>query len=262
MSREIDEVKFEVASATRILSHMGLATGVTADLGHVSMRVPNQPDLFVVKGRGYEIDALDEMQFYDMIVCDLEGYKVDGPARSTQCSEVKIHSCIYRERPDVHSVVHVHPRHVVLMTVLGQPILPMCQEGAPMVQKQPHPLYPHTKIVWSEEEGSEMVHCLGDHKFVLMQGHGATMTGKTLQDAVTSMQLLEEQARMNYQALAALGPDHPRIPDALVDEMSDRPPQHTYPHFKSLMERIGGNPPRNGIWNSYRKKVSEGMVQP
>jgi len=130
MSREIDEVKFEVASATRILSHMGLATAVTAALGHVSMRVPNQPDLFVVKGRGYEIDALDEMQYYDMIVCDLEGYKVDGPARSTQCSEVKIHSCIYRERPDMHSVVHVHPRHVVLMTVLGQPILPMCQEGA------------------------------------------------------------------------------------------------------------------------------------
>ena len=52
MSREIDEIKYEVAMATRILSHMGLATGVTAALGHVSMRVPNQPDKFVVKGRG------------------------------------------------------------------------------------------------------------------------------------------------------------------------------------------------------------------
>lgn len=262
MSREIDEVKYEVAVATRILSHMGLATAVTAALGHVSMRVPNQPNLFVVKGRGYEIDALDEMEYFDMIVCDLEGYKVDGPAHSTQCSEVKIHSCIFRERPDVHSVVHVHPRNVVLMTVLGQPIVPMCQEGAPMVQKQPHALYPHTKTVWSEAEGSELVRCLGDDKFVLMQGHGATMTGQTVEDAVASMQRLEEQARMNYQALVALGPDHPRIPDTLVDEMSDRPPQHTYPHFKTLMERIGGNPPRNGLWNSYKKKVSADMARP
>lgn len=262
MSREIDEVKYEVAIATRILSRMGLAADVTAALGHVSMRVPNQPGLFVVKGRGYEIDALEEMQYYDMIVCDLEGYKVDGPVRSTQCSEVKIHSCIYRERPDVHAVVHVHPRHVVLMTVLGQPILPMCQEGAEMVQRQPHPLYPHSKTVWSEEEGSELVRCLGSHKFALMQGHGATMTGKTVEDAVTSMQRLEEQARMNFQALAVMGPDHPRIPDALVDEMINRPPQGSYPHFKSLMERIGGNPPRNGLWNSYKKKVSGDMVQP
>ena len=99
MSREIDEIKYEVAMATRIISHMGLATGVTAALGHVSMRVPNQPDLFVVKGRGYEIDALEEMQYYDMIVCDLDGYKVDGPAKSTQCSEVKIHSSIMKRPP-------------------------------------------------------------------------------------------------------------------------------------------------------------------
>ena len=262
MSREIDEIKYEVAMATRILSHMGLATGVTAALGHVSMRVPNQPELFVVKGRGYAIDALEEMQYYDMIVCDLDGYKVDGPAYSTQCSEVKIHSSIMKARPDVNSVVHVHPRNVVLMTVLGEPIVPMAQEGAQMVMGQPHPLYPHTKTVWSHEEGLELAECLGDHKFVLMQGHGASMTGKDPQDSVVSMLQLEEQARMNYWGLLAKGSDHPRLSDALVNEMSDRPPQHEYPHFKELMRRIGGNPPRDGVWNSYKKKVSGDMVAP
>lgn len=261
MSREIDEVKYEVAQATRILSAMGLATGVTAALGHVSMRVPNQPDLFVVKGRGYEIDALEAMQYYDMIVCDLEGYKVDGPARSTQCSEVKIHSCIYRERPDVQSVVHVHPRYTVLMTVLEERLRPMAQEGAQLV-KNDLPVYPHTKTVWSEEEGSELVSYLKDGKAVLMQGHGAAMTGKTLEDSVTSMLQLEEQARMNYWALVAKGSDHKYIPDALVDEISNRPPQHEYPHFKELMRRIGGNPPRNGVWNNYKAKVSGDMVAP
>ena len=160
MSREIDEVKYEVAMATRILSHMGLATGVTAALGHVSMRVPNQPELFVVKGRGYAIDALEEMQYYDMIVCDLDGYKVDGPARSTQCSEVKIHSSIMKARPDVNSVVHVHPRNVVLMTVLGEPIVPMAQEGAQMVPASPIPSTPiprpcgATRRAWSSRSAS------------------------------------------------------------------------------------------------------------
>jgi L-fuculose-phosphate aldolase len=261
MSKEIDDIKYEVATATRILAAIGLATGVTAALGHVSMRVPNQPDRFVVKGRGYVIDALEEMQYYDMIVCDLEGYKIDGPARSTQCSEVKIHSCIYRERPDVMSVVHVHPRNVVLMTVLEETLVPMCQEGAALVQT-PLPVFPHTKTVWSEEEGSELVACLGDAKAVLMLGHGATMTGRDPQDSVLSMLQLEEQARMNYWALVAKGSDHKRVPDELVREMSERPAQSEYPHFKELMRRIGGNPPRDGTWNSYKKKVSGGMVTP
>jgi ribulose-5-phosphate 4-epimerase/fuculose-1-phosphate aldolase len=261
MSREIDEVKYEVAVATRILAAVGLASGVTASLGHVSMRVPNQPDRFVVKGRGYEIDALEQMQYHDMIVCDLEGYKVDGPARSTQCSEVKIHSCIYRERPDVQSVVHVHPRNVVLMTVLEETLVPMCQEGIFLV-REPLPVFPHCKTVWSEEEGAELAATLGDGKAVLMRGHGATMTGRTLEDSVTSMMALEEQARMNYLALAAKGSGHPRIPDSYISEMTDRPIQDEYPHFKELMRRIGGNPPRNGTWNAYRKRVSGDMVKP
>ena len=149
-----------------------------------------------------QIDALEEMQYYDMIVCDLEGYKTDGPAKSTQCSEVKIHSCIYRERPDVMSVVHVHPRYTVLMTVLEERLRPMAQEGAQLVKSE-LPVYPHTKTVWSEEEGAELVTYLGDGKAVLMRGHGAAMTGKTVEDSVLSMLQLEEQARMNYWAQMA-----------------------------------------------------------
>ena len=95
-----------------------------------------------------------------------------------------------------------------------------------------------------------------------MQGHGASMTGRDPQDSVVSMLQLEEQARMNYWGLVAKGSDHPYLSDALVKEMSDRPPQHEYPHFKELMRRIGGNPPRDGVWNSYKKKVSGDMVAP
>ena len=261
MSREIDDIKYEVAMATRILSAIGLATGVTAALGHVSMRVPNQPDKFIVKGRGYTIDALEEMQYYDMIVCDLEGYKIDGPAKSTQCSEVKIHACTYRERPDVMSVVHVHPRYTVLMTTLEETLRPMCQEGADLV-KTPLPVYPHTKTVWSEEEGSDLVSYLGNGKAVLMKGHGATMTGRDPSDSVLSMLQLEEQARMNYWALVAKGSDHKYLSDELVEEGANRPRQDEYPHFTELMRRIGGNPPRDGTWNSYKKKVSGDMIAP
>ena len=254
MSREIDEVKYEVAQATRILSSLGLASGVTASLGHVSMRVPNQPDRFVVKGRGYEIDALEEMQYYDMIVCDLEGYKVDGPAKSTQCSEVKIHACILRERPDVMSVVHVHPRYTVLMTVLEERLRPMAQEGAQLVLDE-LPVYPHTKTVWSEEEGSELASCLGDRKAVLMRGHGASMTGRSVSDSVLSMLQLEEQAKMNWYAYCAAGPDHASISrEQAMDFGANMRTLGDQPHLKPEVAPTSRKP--SGVWRHYSKLVS------
>ncbi|MPZ15983.1 MAG: hypothetical protein GEU73_16435, partial [Chloroflexi bacterium] len=76
MSIELEDVKYQVAIANRMLAELGLATGVLASLGHASMRVPTQPETFIVKGRGYEIDALAAMRPEHMVRCDLEGYKV------------------------------------------------------------------------------------------------------------------------------------------------------------------------------------------
>ena len=134
MATDLKDVKYQVAIANRILAELGLATGVTASLGHASWRVPNQPDTFVVKGRGYEIDALALMKPEEMVICNLEGFKIDGPPGSTQCREVKMHSCVYKARPDVMSVTHIHPRYTILMSVLEATLVPMCQEGIQLVR--------------------------------------------------------------------------------------------------------------------------------
>jgi ribulose-5-phosphate 4-epimerase/fuculose-1-phosphate aldolase len=165
----LEAAKAEAAIGNRILAEVGLAAGVRASLGHVSMRVPGDLNLFVVKGRGYRMDVLSRMRPEDMVVCELEGRWIDGPPYSLQCSEVKIHSCIYKNRPDVVSVVHVHPDYVVLMSVLQNGFKPMAQEGARLVTK-PLPVYPHTKIITSEEEGQEVAHLLGNGEAWLHQG--------------------------------------------------------------------------------------------
>ena len=37
------------------------------------MRIPGEPDKFLVKGRGYKMDALPAMRPEEMILCDLDG---------------------------------------------------------------------------------------------------------------------------------------------------------------------------------------------
>jgi ribulose-5-phosphate 4-epimerase/fuculose-1-phosphate aldolase len=253
MHNDIADVKRQVAIANRVLAEVGLATGITATLGHASMRVPGDPDKFVIKGRGYAIDALAAMTPSDMVVCDLEGYKVDGPPDATQCFEVKMHSCIYRSRPEIQAVVHAHPRYTVLMSVLGQTLKPMCAEGSQLV-RTPLPVYPKSKIIVTDEEGMEVVTAMGASPAVLLFGHGAATASTTLDGAVIDMLGLEEQARMNYLAYAAAGPNHASIPDALIQEGIDRPPLYIQPHFVDSMR--GRRPDVKGVWQYYADRVT------
>ncbi len=262
MSEELDQAKRQVAIANRILTYVGLAAGVRASLGHVSMRLPNDPSRFLVKGRGYRMDIISRMRPEDMVTCDLEGRWVDGPEGSMPCNEVKMHSCIYQVRPDVLSVVHVHPTFTVVLSTLKQQIKPIAQEGIQLVRK-PLPVYPHTKTVVTDQEGKDVAKLLGDGNAVLLLGHGATTVGRTPEESVMRMIHLEHQAQMNYYALSALGPNFPCVPDELIEELVVGQNNAALPHFKDraaelakagFARRLGGN-----IWGYLEEMVTPGL---
>ncbi|HLF77985.1 MAG TPA: class II aldolase/adducin family protein, partial [Dehalococcoidia bacterium] len=192
----MEEVKYQVAIANRILSDLGLASGMSASVGHASMRVPGSPNHFVIKGRGYDMDVLSRMRPDDMVVCDLDGFKIDGPKGVSQCYEVKMHSCMYRDHAEVQSVVHIHPRFTILMSVLGKRLRPLSNSGGRLVRSE-IPVYPHSKLILTDKDGSEVAALLASSKAVLLKGHGAVTVGRNLQESVTNMLHLEEQAFLN-----------------------------------------------------------------
>jgi len=252
MSSDLEDVKCEVATANRVLANLGLACGVTAALGHASMRVPSEPNHFFVKGREYEFDALAIMEPDDMVLCDTEGFLIGGRPGLTQCSEVKIHACIYKMHPKIQAIVHVHPRYTILMSVLTGSLKPIRQEGAQLL-RHPLPVYPHVKTIQSDAEGMEVANLLGESQAMLLRGHGAVTTGKSLSDAVMGMAQLEEQAQLNYLAYCAQGEGYAYLSNELVDEMSNRTPLYEQPHFKDVLK--GREPQRDGIWN-YQKRAA------
>jgi L-fuculose-phosphate aldolase len=165
---------------------------------------------------------------------------------------------MYKLYPEVQSVVHVHPRFTVLMSTLGQTLRPMCQEGIDLVAR-PLPVYPHTKTVVTDEEGEEVGRLIAGFKAVLLQGHGATTTGTSLEEAVMNMLQLEEQAKMNYQALSALGPGYPSLPQSSIDEMHNRTPMGELPHFREVFARRKGQPRVGGVWQYYTAQVARDL---
>jgi ribulose-5-phosphate 4-epimerase/fuculose-1-phosphate aldolase len=263
MTQEIEDTKYQVAVANRTLADFGFATGILASLGHASMRVPNKPDSFVMKGRGYAIDVLAEMQPQHMIVCDLDAFLLDGPVGSSQPEEVKLHSAMYKAHSEVQAVVHLHPRFTVVMSVLESTLLPMCNEGALLV-RDPLPVFPHSRLILSDEDGDEVADRIGNRQAIILRGHGAATVGGTLAEAVVTMLQLEEQARMNWYAHCAAGFGHPGIPTEDVDEWQNRyATRFELPHLKGPLERRGANETSpgqpGGVWAYYAQRAAQEM---
>jgi ribulose-5-phosphate 4-epimerase/fuculose-1-phosphate aldolase len=248
-----EELKEQVAEANRVLAAVGLSTGAIAGHGHASLRIPDQPDRFVMKGRGALIDVLAKATADDMVICDLDAFTVERKGTTTPAFEVMMHACIYRSHPEVQAIAHTHARFCAVLSVQQSPIVPMCQEGIPLVRK-PLPVYPHVAPVITEAEGMEVARLLGDSKAILLEGHGATTTGASLEEAVMNMINLEEQAKMNWYARCIAGPEYRRIPEQNLDELANLRVAPTLPHFKDLLAENaaqGREGRRGGVYAYY-----------
>lgn len=127
-----------------------------------------------------------------MVVVDLDGNQVGGTARAT--SEVKIHLFIYRERPDVHSVVHVHPPHATAFAV-AQRELPKCILPEIEIFLGEIPLAPYaTTGTW--DFARSIAPWVRNHDCFLLTNHGAVTVGQDPFDAYYKMETLDQYCRI------------------------------------------------------------------
>src|SRR5437764_8022948 len=118
----MNSLKRLLADAGRVLAHEGQGDYVA---GHVSLRLPDSPDRFLMKPAGI---GLEEMTADNIITVDLDGNKVEGEAG--RHNEVFIHSEVLRARPDCNAVIHTHAVYAVVFSSLGKPLLPVSNDGA------------------------------------------------------------------------------------------------------------------------------------
>src|SRR5262245_29493875 len=102
---ELDHIKLLVAQSCRI---MGKEDMTREPAGHVSARIPGT-DHIVIKGRGEGEVALRYTTPDDLVICDLDGKKVDGREDLNPPGETRIHTAILKARPEINCVIHVHP---------------------------------------------------------------------------------------------------------------------------------------------------------
>jgi L-fuculose-phosphate aldolase len=188
----------DVAQACRVLGSLGLTR---EPAGHVSVR--DGDNRLLIKARGPGESGLRYASDADIIAVDFDGTKLDGADDLSVPQEVHIHIGIYQARPEVGSVVHVHPLEATLLTTCGLELLPLVGAYDPLAMRlaaQRIPTYPRSILISSPELGADLARQLGSSPACLMAGHGLTSAGVDVAEAALFAIKVAELAEINYKA--------------------------------------------------------------
>jgi 3,4-dihydroxyphthalate decarboxylase len=205
-----------LADACRVLAYRGVVDGI---LGHVSARADDEH--LLVRTRGPQERGLRHTIAADIRLVNLDG-QGDDLGEWTVPNELPIHTEVLRARPDVGAVVHAHPPALLTCGLAGLPLRPIY--GAfdipgMRLAAQGVPVYPRSVLIRNRELAKEMLACMDNRAVCLLRGHGVTVTGATVQEAVVRTIALETLARVTLD-LAKLGADVPVVP---ADDLAELP---------------------------------------
>ena len=189
------DLRRELADVCRVLFRLHLVDY----MGHPSVRIPGTDRVLIKPRHSERIRAQDQIRPEDMAVIDLEGRHLAGDHPPP--GERFIHTAIYRLRPDVQAVVHTHQPMATIMSIGEVPILPVLHVEGELVERAV-PMWPHAVLVTDADLGGQLAAALGDHRVVLLQGHGVASVAATLAEAALQAIHLEHLAEAQWRVLA------------------------------------------------------------
>lgn len=186
----------ELLAANRILA----AQGVVDAFGHVSVRHPERSDRFLL-ARSVSPELVEAG---DILEYDLQGAAVDSRGRKGYLERF-IHGSLYEARPDIQSVVHNHSRSVIPFGLTPEKLRPLIHSSGTIGNEVPvwdaRQTFGDTDLlVSSVEMGRDLARTFGNGNCVLMRGHGCTVAGKSIREAVYTAFYLEVNAGLQLEA--------------------------------------------------------------
>jgi HCOMODA/2-hydroxy-3-carboxy-muconic semialdehyde decarboxylase len=231
------ELLADLVIANRILFRQRVVDA----FGHVSVRHDKDPGRFLLARNM----APGLVRAEDIVEFDLDSRPVNAGGRKVYLERF-IHGEIYRTRPEVMAVIHSHAPAVVPFGVVASVPLRAIWHmsgflgtGVPIFEIRDTAGTSSDLLIRSNELGKALAGSLGSNHVVLMRGHGATVVGTTLREAVFRAVYTQVNAELQLQA-QQLGP---------VEFLTAGEAQATTESVGSQNERA---------WNLWKSEVEEG----
>jgi len=184
-------------------NHILFREGIVDAFGHVTVRHPLNPNHYLMARSVQPVFATAS----DMVEHDIDSKPVSNDAPPTPFERF-IHGEIYRVRPDVDAIVHSHAPAVLPFSVAGDtPLRAICHtcgflgEGAPIFEIRDYAGESSNLLVQNNALGAALAKALGASMVVLMRGHGFTVVGGSLHEAVYNAINTDLNARVEMDAL-------------------------------------------------------------
>jgi len=176
------ELRAELATSIRLLEYMGLIDFS----GHVSVRLPKEDTLLINSWGGSRCSLGPD----DIVRAGMNGESLD-PGKEVP-SEIFIHTSIYRKRPDVQAISHLHPPITTALSIAGKPYVPVMHHGA--IFGTGVPVHDNCGHVNSKAKGDVLAELLADHRALIMRGHGAVVVAESIRGVFFGSVYLEDNA--------------------------------------------------------------------
>ena len=185
----------EVAVAAGIMSK--------SNHGNMSLRLPGT-DTFLMTG----VSSFTQVNADQMVVLDLQGNLVEGEIEARNAEVIQMHAVVYRERPEVGSVLHTHSPFATAFAVASRslPLFYEAQvrndilEGVPLAGYGPR---------GSDESVNNIAALLKAHdqiKGLLLENHGVLAFSNNARGAAQANIIIEETAQLALYAEGLGGP--------------------------------------------------------
>jgi ribulose-5-phosphate 4-epimerase/fuculose-1-phosphate aldolase len=214
----------DLVAASRILAQHGVLDAY----GHVSARSDKDPARSIMS----RSLAPALVTAADLMELDVDSEPLPGDKRKGFL-ERYIHGEIYRARPEVMAVVHSHSPSVIPFGVTRTKLRPVYHMGSFLWSGAP--VFDIRKVreendllIRDRPLGKALATTLSSHTCVLMRGHGMTVIGDGVQEAVFRSIYTEMNARLQLQATLLEGP---------IDFLSDEEGRRSTASNRGTIER-------------------------
>ncbi len=190
------EIKKQICDIGKRIYNRGM---VAANDGNISVKISDNEFLCTPTGvsKGFMTpDYICKVDAKGNVIQANDGFKPS--------SEIKMHMRVYKERPDVKSVVHAHPVYATSFAIAGIPLTqPIMPEAVIALGCVPIAEYgtPST-----EEIPDAVSKYLQHFDAVLLENHGALAYSDSLLAAYHKMESVEFYAQLLYQSRMLGGP--------------------------------------------------------
>ncbi len=229
----------------KLRNDLALAYGIFAHLGwddltytHLSVRIPGTSS-FLIQPFGL---FFEEVTPESLIELSFEGEVLDRKDHAVNHTGYVIHGSIYKARPDINAIFHLHTEDGVAVSVMKEGLLPISQFAIHFYNRISYHEYGSLALNF-HGQGDQVAADLGDHKALMLRNHGTLTCGASLHEAFLYAYFLEKACRVQVKILAANQPlviPSPEICEKAARELREFEPDFGIRDWQAWERKLGG----------------------